>query len=612
MTRPIIYLAFANDSDAHLALLKEESRQLNSLLGALHDKQAIEVHRDESVSVADLLASFNRFNGRVALFHYGGHAGGQGLRLEAGDAQAAGLAELLSQQEQLQLVFLNGCSTLPQVARLLELGVKAVIATSVPIEDTKAKDFATAFYQALAVKRSLRSAFDFAVASLKTKYAAAPAAGVIKHRAAEWITADGAPLDTRTELPWGLYVQEAHQDVLDWRLPAPPIQRFLANPLTNYSPNDYLPKILGAMARYDSGLRQVIEEIKAGRKDKREVLPIIVQNLPWTIGAQLQKLISRSDSMRTPGLPRLQQTVNTYVITAQVLLYILVSQLWEYKRSAGKAVPEAPLSGLLELDAKGVQFFDHVAAMVKVARTIEAAGAPFFVEEFGSLLAAFDQKEAFYKAYLLLESIREQLGSGSLDAGAAAPLCEEAENALTIFIGSVSFLIKYKMVAVRDITVDCYRFQEVAFQHKLGSLNAADSAYLTLDSDRRPFPRHAESGSILLVDDQRLDNIDRFLSLSPFIIDNNSFLDMSQEALDIYLFSHAEGDAYVYKNVNSQYQKMEEHATYTISTAYEETVEVKDEVDFGWEVDAATVKKVRPYRVLQEQFDNLKADLTTA
>ena len=67
---------------------------------------------------------------------------------------------------------------------------------------------------------------------------------------------------------------------------------------------------------------------------------------------------------------------------------------------------------------------------------------------------------------------------------------------------------------------------------------------------------------------------------------------------------------YVYKNVNSHFQKMEEHNTYTISTAYEEKIEVKDEVDFGWEFNESSTKTLRPYAVLKEQFDNMQVDLS--
>ena len=604
MPNPIVYLAFANDQDAHLSLLKGESRQLMDILSGLHDKQAIEIYREESTNVQDLITSFNRFDGRLAVFHYGGHAGGSGLHLEEGEAQAKGLAELFGQQQNLQLVFLNGCSTLAQVDRLMALGVKAVIATSVPINDERAKDFSGWFYQALAVKRPIKSAFEFAVASLRTKYKDAQAPAVVEYRGLQ------RRQGSEEALPWGLYVNEKHAGVLEWRLPDAPIQRFLANPLANYSPNDYLPKILGAMVRYDDSLKQVIDDVKAGKKDKREVLPIIVQNLPWTIGAQLQKLISRSESMRTPGVERLHQTVNTYVIASQVMFYLLASQLWEEQRQGGKQVEDPALFGLLSLDETGARFFDYVDTLSRMGALFRENGWTPFVPEFGQVFEALEKKEHFYKAYLLLESIRSQLASGSLEAGAAPQLCEEAENALTIFIGTVSFLIKYKMVAVRDITVTSNRHQEVAFNHKLGSLNAADSAYLTLDSDPRPFRNHAESSSILLVDDLQDAAIERFLSLSPFIIDNNAFLDKSQESLDIYIFSHVANGEYVYKNVNSHFQKMEEHNTYTISTAYEEKIEVKDEVDFGWEFNESSTKTLRPYAVLKEKFDNMQVDLS--
>ena len=70
-----------------------------------------------------------------------------------GAAHAEGLAGLLGDQRGLKLVFLNGCSTLPQVDLLLGAGVPAVIATSHAINDPVARDFAIAFYQALTIGR---------------------------------------------------------------------------------------------------------------------------------------------------------------------------------------------------------------------------------------------------------------------------------------------------------------------------------------------------------------------------------------------------------------------------------------------------------------------------
>lgn len=607
--KPTIVLTFANCSDAHLHLLKSESLQLNHTLSPLHDKGTVEVYREESTSVNELATIFNRFDQRICIFHYAGHAGGEGLKLEGGAANAGGLAALFKQQaDKLALVFLNGCSTLGQVDQLMALGIKAVIATSVPIDDGKAVEFAAWFYQAMSVRRSIKDAFEFAAASLQTKYKDVGQQPQISYRDFVADLDDMGEIE-ETKMPWGLYVNKEHEDILNWRMPDTPIQRFLANPLSNYKPNDYLPKILGAMQRYDPSLRSVIEEVRSGRKDKREVLPIIIQQLPWTIGAQLQKLISRSESMRIPSIERLQQSIHTYMIGSQVMLYLLLSQYWEEERLNPESNVEQHLLDVLKLDEEGAKFYDYIAAFTQLGHIFQKAGWKPFVTEFEQIFEALEKKDHFYKSYLLLESLREQLASGSLDAGSAASLCEEAENALTIFIGTISFLIKYKMVAVRDIKVTSSRHGKVEFLHTLGSLNAADSSYLTLDSDPKVFGNHAESGAVLLVNSLETERFDSFLSLSPFIIDNNAFLDKSQEALDIYLFSHAEKGEYVYKNVNNQFQKMEQHDAYRISTAYEERIEVKDEVDLGWEFNESSTKIIYPYALLKNQFEHLKKDL---
>ena len=100
-----------------------------------------------------IYAVFQRHRDRIALFHFGGHADGDRLLLQSAleprPAYAEGLATLLGQQRGLKLVFLNGCSTRPQVKRLLDAGVPAVIATARPIDDGVATEFAVAFYQAL-------------------------------------------------------------------------------------------------------------------------------------------------------------------------------------------------------------------------------------------------------------------------------------------------------------------------------------------------------------------------------------------------------------------------------------------------------------------------------
>ena len=176
--KPVILLTFANDRDdraRYLRNLPEEARRLQEALKQAEIVGLCEVVVRQNAMVDRILDVFQdpRYRDRVAIFHYGGHAGGYGLLLESATGQpvvadAGGLASFLRQQHSLQLVFLNGCSTGPQVKGLLEAGVAAVIATSQAIRDEVATEFAARFYKALGAGATIRRAFDEAAAAVTT------------------------------------------------------------------------------------------------------------------------------------------------------------------------------------------------------------------------------------------------------------------------------------------------------------------------------------------------------------------------------------------------------------------------------------------------------------
>ena len=151
-TRPVVVITFSDGIEgAHLQLLKDEKTVLENTLWDLHTKELIEVYKEESLSRQELIDLLPRFqHNRIVIFHYAGHAGSTGIHTEGGEARAEGLAALLGQEKALQLVVLNGCSTIEQVKGLKEKGVKAVIATSSKVGDEVAKNFAAIFYKYLA------------------------------------------------------------------------------------------------------------------------------------------------------------------------------------------------------------------------------------------------------------------------------------------------------------------------------------------------------------------------------------------------------------------------------------------------------------------------------
>ncbi len=213
-SQPIILLTFANDEDAHLDMLKAESHAVYDALEDVDNNGVVEVKREESATLDIIADRFNKYQNDICIFHYSGHANGQHLSLEGTTANADGLAKLIAAAPNIQLVVLNGCASFSQVELLLELGVKAVIATTTAIGDTKAKEFSEQFYSALGEYKTLGQAFQQAIAYLETKYAkfkidaAKPKKGLKLKRK--------KPKAEKEGLPWGLYQND--ETVLEWKL----------------------------------------------------------------------------------------------------------------------------------------------------------------------------------------------------------------------------------------------------------------------------------------------------------------------------------------------------------------------------------------------------------
>ena len=216
--KPVIILAFANSKDHYLQTICRERKNIFESLQSHDDKEYIKVHKEENTSIEDIFKLFNRYPDRIVVFHYGGHAGSNHLQLENAtgerqDAYAIGLAQLMGQQKQLKLVFLNGCATLNQVDMLLTSGVGAVIATSVEIGDEMATEFAEQFYNSLAGQATIQQAFETAKAFISTKY---PQAKEL-NRYCRNALRDRIEKYPNGEIPWGLYNDEP--EILEWKLP---------------------------------------------------------------------------------------------------------------------------------------------------------------------------------------------------------------------------------------------------------------------------------------------------------------------------------------------------------------------------------------------------------
>lgn len=181
-SRPVIFLAFANDSSAPLPALAEELRQIRAALEGAADRGLDELGGPCELviepnatlqSVFDVLQS-RRYRDRIAILHFSGHAGLDFLQFETSDgdgltADARALGDVLVHQPALRLVVLNGCMTADQAEALVAERMQAVIASDLELADRVGSLFAGSFYRGLAEDLTVREAFQAAAAFVRGK-----------------------------------------------------------------------------------------------------------------------------------------------------------------------------------------------------------------------------------------------------------------------------------------------------------------------------------------------------------------------------------------------------------------------------------------------------------
>jgi hypothetical protein len=217
MNKSIALLAFANDRQNAQHYLRNLHDELADIQAAL-EGAGLEVRLLPAATQARLVAEFQQYQDRIIIFHYGGHADGDQLLLEGRGgtnqvAHAGGLLPFLATYHQsLKLVFINACLTQGLAAELQAAGIGAAIGTHAPIRDDLATELARAFYQGLARRVPLATAWQQAVSQLAM---ARPRLAVAERgmyreqpQAADYFS-------------WNIWYAEP--DSQDWALPQPPV-----------------------------------------------------------------------------------------------------------------------------------------------------------------------------------------------------------------------------------------------------------------------------------------------------------------------------------------------------------------------------------------------------
>ena len=519
----VLFFAFANNSQAPLASLEEEASEIFRILspGELEQKYILVI---EKYATREIISrNLGQYKDQLALFHYSGHAEGELLVSTEENTTSSGLAYLLGQCKNLKIAVLNGCSTRGQVTGLWNAGVPNVIGTYAPVGDAKAKNFSKRFYLAMGIGMSLQQAFEQAKGEVLTFDAQLE---IPIHRGLNWAAKE------ETKEGWGLFCKPDKELELGWKLPAKQILKAT----TGFETNIFLINtLMKNIAPFNRQVKNLIEAAMEGEEvdfaDKRLA---ILNSLPAPIAEHLRKLlVPMGDSDQgydKIGNPRIQQLCNTFSATFGLLLFSLLSQLWEVKElNRGLEVPKNILDGIRNFfDNKQQEIFPLFNLIADLSHFLQPM-EKIFIRDLDYLVTVVPelQENVYY-----LDQIRVKAKAGQIENHEIAEICERTEKELANVLGKLSFFTRYTLTAVREINVVKFRHQTAAtFRHSLVRLVKVMGGLEARNEDLAEF---MDSSSILLV---RKDlEKSSCLNVSPFIIDENAFDERGHEVSKIFFF----------------------------------------------------------------------------
>lgn len=564
--KPIFLFAFANDKQATLSLGKEEEAARKALT-APHVNDCIEYKNLGQASLDEIYRNFSQNLGRIAVFHYGGHSDDEFLNLTDTNARASSLGTLMGMEENLQLVFLNGCNNNGQVEELRKKKVKAaIIATFVKIDDNRALTFCEKFYGTLAggaENMTIEKAFEVAKSYLENDSTESSrihrGIGVKKE-------ADNSGFE------WALHLPD-DQQIIDWFIPPPPQQPkdaeyFEEVELSKTDKNKNLLGLAFGIGRSEGILQFKPEFSEAADNFKKdsgdanyffEFRNNLFDAFPSVLSRQLEDLFTPPGIKK--GRLRLKELNEAYLTLGRLLCGISLSSLWEaafdpvtLEPRKGFVIREEYKSDIQDFiypsspaSTESYDYFWLIVAVNRIFNDQENKNFNPYVQELTHLFQSLDQEAMYYKAYRFMEhELRHRLLANNIAKEEVESLCDKAESYLGLLLQKCAFISRYELVTVKDVTINQPRHQsEPDFYHNQFTLKGLESSNRT--NSYTPLNRETaiNNNSIYLAREFKKEL--EPLNLSPFLIDENAFKEKSDIKLPkIHFFNGKEKDQLSY------------------------------------------------------------------
>jgi hypothetical protein len=331
-------------------------------------------------------------------------------------------------------------------------------------------------------------------------------------------------------------------------------------------PADLAHNLIAGDDRWVQSLRQELLKQPGVSVDHDPIK--VFQHYGWLIGTFLRKLntpVGRERSRR-----RLAFMAEAYQSSLRYLCYAQVSQIFQYPIQT----PNSAIAEFIALDTDTQSRYDYLNLLLLSTEWIDREGA-FMPEIHDFTKELQDPHTDLYGATLFLEKHRRELLTGKTPQGdALETLLNEYLTALVFWLRKLAFLARYRLVSIKEISLNYRLGTAKNFVHQYGELHAL---YIkdTLIADVNYKEQSIEdlftyNQSVLLfrgisVADclMKIHDPGSYISLSPLVVDESVFKDATQTP-EIFYFIGIDGEKRQYRFVHyNQELKFEGHETYT-------------------------------------------------
>lgn len=549
---PIFLFAFANDGYQSLQLEKEEKAILDRLQ-QLKESGRIDCQSLGKTTLDDLFKELNRFHQRVHILHYGGHSNHEFLMLRDQLARATNLARVIGMQQNLQLVFLNGCGNQEQVEVLFASGVKAIIATSDAIADDKAILFAVQFYDALKGGKTIAEAYQTARDLFVEKFPAMESGisrDVLFRRRGQKV---------KQEFPWALYLAEGSDG--SWSIPDPyeapvDLDYHAAVPLDNPETNKKLVELtfegMAAFSNKNQFLWTDYQDESSTETTIYELRQAIYNAFPSLLSVHIQDVFT--DDATRKGRLRLKELTDVYLVLSKLLTSIGLANLWQEAVEAEnfqlktdfklRPAYRADLAKYLQLAQADADGYDALWMLLTLSSIFKENETTFFIAELNGFCEKLTADASLYAAWQFLEyALKRRFLANNIASLEVANLCEEAELHLATLLNRCAFLTSYQLVSVSDISViKRLRSPQADFVHHKVVLRGVEETIM----DRDPLARANFTCNHAVIITKNFHSEEQPLILTPFLVDENAYKIKKREQPKIHFWAGKTADGRAY------------------------------------------------------------------